>query len=85
MPKSKRQIPFKNIFYIADGFSDVPAFEILNNILKHCRNTLTVYHGNDKNAKKLFYENRVGDFAEANYTKGTKLYNWIMEKICLSV
>lgn len=85
VPKSKRQIPFKNIFYIADGFSDVPAFEILNNILKHCRNTLTVYHGNDKNAKKLFYENRVGDFAEANYTKGTKLYNWIMEKICLSV
>ncbi len=53
VPKSKRQIPFKNIFYIADGFSDVPAFEILNNILKHCRNTLTVYHGNDKNAKKI--------------------------------
>nr|WP_267915736.1 HAD family hydrolase [Borreliella garinii] len=84
VPKSKREIPFKNIFYIADGFSDIPAFEILNNILNHCKNTLTVYHGNDKNAKKLFYENRVGDFAEANYSKGTKLYNWIMEKICLS-
>nr|WP_267915321.1 hypothetical protein [Borreliella garinii] len=81
VPKSKREIPFKNIFYIADGFSDIPAFEILNNILNHCKNTLTVYHGNDKNAKKLFYENRVGDFAEANYSKGTKLYNWIMEKI----
>ncbi len=80
VPKSKREIPFKNIFYIADGFSDIPAFEILNNILNHCKNTLTVYHGNDKNAKKLFYENRVGDFAEANYSKGTKLYNWIMEE-----
>ncbi len=54
VPKSKREIPFKNIFYIADGFSDIPAFEILNNILNHCKNTLTVYHGNDKNAKNCF-------------------------------
>ncbi|AHH05411.1 hypothetical protein BmHG_00009 [Borrelia miyamotoi] len=73
------------MFYIADGFSDIPAFEILNNNLNHYRNILTVYYGNDENAKRLVEEKRVGDLAEANYRKGTNLYNWIMEKIYLSI
>ncbi|ETZ18044.1 hypothetical protein BDCR2A_00017 [Borrelia duttonii CR2A] len=81
IPKSRREIPFENMFYIADGFNDIPAFEILNNNLNHYKNTLTVYYGNNENAKKLVKEKRVGDLAEANYGKGTKLYNWIMEKI----
>ncbi|WP_024655771.1 HAD family hydrolase [Borrelia hispanica] len=85
IPKSRREIPFENMFYIADGFNDIPAFEILNNNLNHYKNTLTVYYGNNENAKKLVAEKRVGDLAEANYGKGTKLYNWIMEKIFLNM
>ncbi|UGQ15728.1 MULTISPECIES: hypothetical protein [unclassified Borrelia] len=85
IPKGRREIPFKNMFYIADGFSDVPAFEILNNNLDHYENTLTVYYENDEKAKRLLREKRVGDVAEANYSKGTKLYNWIMEKIHLNI
>ncbi|WP_040235692.1 hypothetical protein, partial [Borrelia crocidurae] len=85
IPKSRREIPFENMFYIADGFNDIPAFEILNNNLNHYKNTLTVYYGNNENAKKLVKEKRVGDLAEANYGKGTKLYNWIMEKIFLNI
>ncbi|AWG42414.1 hypothetical protein CR532_00030 [Candidatus Borreliella tachyglossi] len=85
VPKSRRKIPFENMFYIADGFNDIPAFEILNNSLNHYKNTLTVYYGNDENAKKLVKERRVGDLAEANYSKGTKLYNWVMEKIHLNI
>ena len=79
IPKSRREIPFENMFYIADGFNDIPAFEILNNNLDHYKNTLIVYYENDKEAKRLLKEKRVGDVAEANYSKGTKLYNWIME------
>ncbi|BCR21455.1 hypothetical protein [Borrelia sp. HM] len=85
IPRHRREIPFENMFYIADGFNDIPAFEILNNNLNHYRNTMTVYYDNDKNAKKLVKEKRVGDLAEANYSKGTKLYNWIMEKIYLNI
>lgn len=73
------------MFYIADCFSDIPAFEILDNNLNHYRNILTVYYGNDENAKRLVEEKRVDDLAEANYRKGTNLYNWIMEKIYLSI
>ncbi|AHH10161.1 Hypothetical protein BCO_0114200 [Borrelia coriaceae ATCC 43381] len=85
IPKGRREIPFENMFYIADGFSDIPAFEILNNNLNHYKNTLTVYYGNNENAKRLVEERRAGDLAEANYSKGTKLYNWIMEKIYLNI
>ncbi|BCR20623.1 hypothetical protein BmIO_00005 [Borrelia miyamotoi] len=53
IPKSRREISFENMFYVADGFNDIPAFEILNNNLNHYRNILTVYYGNDENEEDL--------------------------------
>ncbi|UER67232.1 hypothetical protein LKV13_00030 [Borrelia sp. BU AG58] len=85
VPRGRREIPFENMFYIADGFSDIPAFEILNNNLDHYENTLTVYYEDDRKARRLLREKRVGSVAEANYSKGSKLYNWIMKRIRLNV
>lgn len=53
IPKSRREIYFENMFYISDSFSDIPAFEILNNNLNYYRNTLNVCCGNDENTKRL--------------------------------
>lgn len=82
IPEEKRRVQFKNMIYIADGPSDVPAFSVVN---KNGGATFAVYRGGDiksfRQAEKLREDGRVNMYAMANYSKNTTAYMWITTKI----
>ena len=82
MGEGQRRVAFKNMIYIADGPSDVPAFSLIK---KNGGLTFAIYPRGDINAlnqvEQLISEGRVDFFAEAEYTEGTTTFNWLVEKI----
>ncbi|MBQ6263650.1 MAG: haloacid dehalogenase-like hydrolase [Clostridia bacterium] len=82
MPEEIRRVHFKNMIYIADGPSDVPAFSTLN---KSGGATFAIYPHNDEEAFKqveqLRKDGRINMYAEADYSEGTTAYMWITGKI----
>lgn len=82
MTDDQRRVSFKNMIYIADGPSDVPAFSVTK---KFGGATFAVYpHGDMKALKQveqLRKDNRVDFFAEADYSKDTTAYMWIKQKV----
>lgn len=77
-----RRVPFENMIYIADGPSDIPAFSVVNG--RHGA-TFAIYpHGDEKalrQVEQLRMDGRINMFAEANYSKDSTAYMWIMNKI----
>lgn len=82
MAEEVRRVPLKNMIYIADGPSDVPAFSTLN---KGGGATFAIYPRNDIKAfsqvEQLRKDGRINMYAEADYSEGTTAYMWITEKI----
>lgn len=82
MDEGQRRVSFKNMIYIADGPSDVPAFSLIK---RNGGMTFAIYpRGNIKalnQVDQLRSEGRVDFFAEADYTEGTTTYNWLCERI----
>lgn len=72
----------KNMIYIADGPSDVPAFSVIK---KGGGSTFAIYPKSNQKAfkqvEKLREDNRVDMYAEADYSEGTTTYMWITNKI----
>ena len=83
MSLESRRVPIENMIYIADGPSDVPAFSVVK---KHGGAALAVYKMDSnmksfKQAKALLEDGRVDYFSEANYTKDSATYMWLVTKI----
>jgi len=82
MAPDQRRVPMKNIVYIADGPSDVPAFAILN---ANGGRTLGVYtvepHNNHAKVKALQEQGRIQGMAEADYRPGKPAYLWLMDTL----
>ena len=82
VPEELRRVDFRNMIYIADGPSDVPAFSVVN---KHGGATFAIYpKGNEKALKqveRLRMDGRINIYAEADYSEGTMAYMWIVNKI----
>lgn len=82
MSEDQRRVPMKNMIYIADGPSDVPAFSILN---VAGGRTLGVYNlePNDNYAKvkQLQDQGRIQGMAEADYRPGKPAYLWLMDSV----
>ena len=82
MDDNQRRVSFKNMIYIADGPSDVPAFSVIK---KNGGVTFAVYPKDDiialNQVEQLRMEGRVDFFSVADYSKGTTTYNWLIEKI----
>ena len=80
--EGNRRVLFKNMIYIADGPSDVPAFSVIK---KGGGSTFAIYPKSDQKAfkqvEKLREDNRVDMYAEADYSEGTTTYMWIINKI----
>ncbi|WP_336016072.1 HAD family hydrolase [Fusobacterium polymorphum] len=80
--EGNRRVLFKNMIYIADGPSDVPAFSVIK---KGGGSTFAIYPKSDRKAfqqvEKLREDNRVDMYAEADYSEGTTTYMWIINKI----
>jgi len=78
IPIENRRVPFTNMIYVADGVSDVPAFEVLKDKGGH---TYAVHEKDTTNAKRLLSEKRVHNCGPADYTKGSETYNKLEEII----
>jgi hypothetical protein len=79
---SQRRVDFRNMIYIADGPSDVPAFSVVK---ERGGATFAIYPKGDiksfKQVEKLRQDGRIDMFAEADYSKDTTAYMWICNKI----
>jgi len=77
-----RRVPFRNIIYIADGPSDVPAFSVLKS---NGGQTFAIYPKGDLKAFKqvdnLRKDGRIDMFGEADYSKGTITNMWLLDHI----
>ena len=77
-----RRVHFKNMIYIADGPSDVPAFSVMN---KNGGATFAIYPKDNSKAfaqvEQLRKDDRINMYAEADYSEGTTAYMWITYKI----
>lgn len=82
LTREQRRVDFRNMIYIADGPSDVPAFSVVK---ERGGATFAIYpKGNIKAFKqveKLREDGRIDMFAEADYSKDTTAYMWICNKI----
>ena len=80
--KEDRRVPFENMIYIADGPSDVPVFSLLKQNGGH---TYAVYSKGDMNAFEkangLMNDERIDSYGEADYSKNTHTYMWLMLQI----
>ena len=72
----KFRIPFSQMIYVGDGFTDIPCFALLK---QHGGFPLGVYDGNDLNKRakawQFIEERRVSALASTNYSRGSDLMN----------
>lgn len=84
IPKEMRRVHFKNMIYIADGPSDIPAFSVVK---QNGGATFAVYPKGDERALKQVEQmrenGRVDMYAEADYSENTTANMWIKNKIQL--
>lgn len=82
MTEGQRRIDFRNMIYIADGPSDVPAFSVVKS---KGGATFEIYpKGNEeafKQVERLREDGRIDMFAEADYSEKTTSCMWICNKI----
>lgn len=78
----QRRVDFKNMIYIADGPSDIPAFSVVKG---RGGATFAIYpKGNDdafSQVERMREDGRIDMFAEADYSDGTTASMWICNKI----
>ncbi|WP_320055897.1 hypothetical protein [Desulfuromonas thiophila] len=78
MPEEDRRIPFKNMIYIADGPSDIPAFSIVKG---SGGLTYAVYkQGDEKSfeqADNLRVDGRIHMYGPADFTQDTLTFKWL--------
>lgn len=79
---AQRRVDFRNMIYIADGPSDVPAFSVIKG---RGGATFAIYPKGHKKAfeqvEKLREDGRIDMFAEADYSDDTTASMWICNKI----
>ena len=82
IPENLRRVHFKNMIYIADGPSDIPAFSLIN---KNGGSTFAVYPQGDgkafKQVEQLRQDGRIAMYAPADYSRDTTAYLWLTGKV----
>jgi hypothetical protein len=77
MDNEKRRIPFPNMIYIGDSDTDIPAMKV---ITKENGYAIGVYNPAENDIKKvcdLLGQERINQFAPADYSEGGRLENLI--------
>jgi phosphoserine phosphatase len=80
MPDATRPIPFANMIYFGDGDTDVPSMAVMRKSGGHA----IAVHGPDHGREKcvgLFKAGRIDFFAEADYRRGSELF----QRTCLLI
>lgn len=82
IPEESRRVHFENMIYIADGPSDIPAFSVIK---RNGGSTFAIYPKGNLDAmrqvEQMREDGRVDMYAEADYSKDTTAYMWIMHRI----
>lgn len=69
-PENKRRIPFQNMIYIGDGFTDVPCMKLVKVNGGH---SVAVYSDKKQTACDIMRQGRVDFIAPADYSENGKL------------
>ncbi|MFR9000636.1 MAG: hypothetical protein ACLVIY_09820 [Anaerobutyricum soehngenii] len=74
MPEELRRVPFRNMIYVADGPSDIPAFSLVN---KNQGATFAIYPHGDMEAmrqvEQMRVDGRINMYAEAELSEKEQL------------
>ncbi len=73
IPERERRVPFRNMIYIGDSFTDIPCMRIVN---KYGGYSIGVYdpkHQDKRQMAELFDKKRIRYFAPADYREGSEL------------
>ncbi|MCQ2084563.1 MAG: haloacid dehalogenase-like hydrolase [archaeon] len=74
--KGDRRVPYHNMIYFGDGFTDIPCMQIVKN--KGGR-SIGVYGHCDNVAKQLLQDERVDFIAPADYSANSELFGIVSE------
>lgn len=81
LPPEQRRVPFENMFFIGDGFTDIPCFATLNH---RGGTSLGVYNPElleaRAQAETLLTQGRVQSIHPADYRVGSSLYETVIRK-----
>lgn len=69
-PENERRVPFTNMVYIGDGFTDVPCMKLVKLNGGH---SVAVYTSNKDTAHDIMNQGRVDYMAKTDYSEGEKL------------
>ena len=70
MPQDRRRVPFTNMIYIGDGYTDVPCMRLVKSSGGH---SIAVYDQDRHTADMLLREGRVSYTSTANYEKDSQM------------
>lgn len=70
MPEEQRRVPFRNMIYFGDGFTDVPCMKLVR---EHGGHSIALFNQDDALARELLGDGRVDFTAQADYREGQKL------------
>ena len=72
--EEERRVPFSNMIYMGDGFTDVPCMKLVKLNGGH---SVAVYSSDDDTAYEIMKHGRVDYMAPADYSAGEKLENTV--------
>lgn len=75
-PENQRRIPFGNMIYIGDGFTDVPCMKLVKVNGGH---SIAVYSDKKETACNIMQQGRVDFIAPADYSENGKLEQTVFE------
>ena len=70
MAEEEKRVPFPNMIYIGDGFTDVPCMKIVRINGGH---SIAVYHHDSSAAADMIEHDRVDYVLESDYSEGKEL------------
>jgi len=80
IPEKERHTPFKNMIYLGDGMTDIPCMKLIKD---RGGKSIAVYKKGHKNkVDSLLVDNRVNFLSEADYQKGSELYDIVTKVMC---
>lgn len=78
LPDDGRRVPFSQMIYVADGFSDIPAFALLNDRGGRTFGVYPAAPGDRSLAEGLHEQGRIQGLAEADFRPGRAAHRWLV-------
>ena len=80
-PPDQIRVPFRNMVYIGDSDTDVPCMKLVNSYGGHSIGVYNLETGDKEKEHKMVRDNRIRNFAPADYREGSELDTLLKEII----